>query len=191
MSEWGQVQGPRAAMRFVPPFVPITVEIKGCRNNRIEYTWPNEGPAWARPPGGGGWRGLEDQGEVGGRWQRELHSGRGGITGVISFWSFYFCLEFCPEGIVSSCPKTRQIIIFSWILLPNSICISISSLSSRPRLSLSADCLESKWQRLSLNTKHRSHAELTPQVFTLSVHRAWLPSASLEGSDRSPRGVRY
>lgn len=51
MSKWGRVQGPRAVMQFVPPFVRITVEIKGRTYNRIDYTWPNEDLVWNRPPG--------------------------------------------------------------------------------------------------------------------------------------------
>lgn len=51
MSKWGRVQGPRAVMQFVPPFVRITVEIKGHKYNRIDYTWPNEDLVWNRPPG--------------------------------------------------------------------------------------------------------------------------------------------
>lgn len=49
MSKWGRVQGPRAVMQFVPPFVQITVQIKGCKYDRIDYTWPNEDPVWTRP----------------------------------------------------------------------------------------------------------------------------------------------
>lgn len=38
-------------MRFVPPFVRITVEIKRRKYNRTDYTWSNEDLVWNRPPG--------------------------------------------------------------------------------------------------------------------------------------------
>lgn len=81
--------------------------------------------------------------------------------------------------------------VFPLFILFPSPPLSLSS--APPLLPLSACCPESKWQQLSLNAKPRSHAKLTPQVFwvTLSVHRAWLPSAPPVRSDRSPRGVRY
>lgn len=172
MSEWGRVRGPRAAMRFVPPFVPITVEIKGRRNNRIEYTWPNEGPAWARPPGGGWWgKGVW---KISGRWWKEVHSGEGGITSYITLVCM-FVSRFILEEQTIPINVTLNSSSKFYLHPPPHIHTHFFSFLSSPHLCLSADCIDSKWQGLSLSTKHWSHAELTLQVFwlTLSIHRGF------------------
>lgn len=109
---------------------------------------------------------------------------------VVSLINTHNCFKFIPSPKTCIHPYFRSSFLPLFILFPSP---PLSLSSAPPLLPLSACCPESKWQQLSLNAKPRSHAKLTPQVFwlTLSVHQAWLPSAPLVGSDRSPRGVRH
>lgn len=115
---------------------------------------------------GGGVKGFEKS--VGGGGKRCTVEMEG--LQVISLW--FACLS--PD---LSWKNKLSLSMLPWILLSNSIFTAPPLLSflSSPHLSLSADCIDSKWQGLSLSTKHWSHAELTLQVFwlTLSIQRGF------------------
>lgn len=147
-------------------FVPITVETKRC--NRIEYTSPNEFPAWSWTP----------------KWREGWGVVRDEQVNTLSFFvvadSFLWCFTNSDKQIMSDfCNIKNTFLTFSPCFC--------SSPPARHWLcwhEVTAHLI--KWE---IPVK----CEIDPaSVLTLPVYNwALLPLVSLAGNDQSPQGVRY
>lgn len=125
------------------------------------------------------WRRASRRGTQRKRWDYRCHIG--------------VCFNFGGQFRIVWCPLHRWCHVWS-ILLKLSIHLHPFSLPIYFfSLSFSSDWPDAKWQQFSLNKKTPVTCDIDPaSVLAHPAHHwAWLSSASLAGSDRSPRGVRY